>query len=188
MREPFTLEEAMAVWTFDPEAGVLIWKERPESMFESALVCRQWNAKWAGKPIIYVSPNGYISVRYRGLNTVVHRVIWLISYGEWPKGEIDHIDHVKTNNRLVNLREVSHAENSRNQSIGSTNNSGVVGVAFRRDTERWVARIRHEQKSISLGSYRTKDEAVEARRAAERRLGFHPNHGTQAIRNLEPRQ
>ena len=59
--------------------------------------------------------NGYLVVSAGGKNYQAHRVIWLITHGRWPAGDIDHINGIKTDNRLANLRDVSHKTNARNR-------------------------------------------------------------------------
>lgn len=122
--------------------------------------------------------NGYSIVRFGGRNYLAHRIIWEIHNGEIPKGmQIDHINHVRDDNRIENLRLVKGRENQRNMSTRKDSSSGVTGVRFRSDRGKWIARIKVDGKNISLGSFGTKDEAVRARNEANIYYGFHENHG-----------
>nr|WP_175479900.1 HNH endonuclease signature motif containing protein [Paracoccus homiensis] len=105
-----------------------------------------------------------------------HRVAWAVIHGRWPNGEIDHINGDRSDNRLANLREVTKRENHRNMAIRSDNTSGVTGVYWAREKGKWAAYIKAD-KMVALGRYDTFAEAVAARRAAEKVLGYHPNHG-----------
>ncbi len=100
-------------------------------------------------------------------NVFAHRIAWVLHYGEWPKGQIDHIDGNGLNNRLVNLRDVSHAENQRNQKLHSRNKSGYRGVSLDRKTGKWQAHIWANGKRLYLGRFDTALAAGEARTAAE---------------------
>jgi len=68
----------------------------------------------SGKAAISKS-DGYIIIMVSGLSFVAHRVAWFINYGTWPTGVIDHINHDRSDNRIINLRDVSPTENARNK-------------------------------------------------------------------------
>lgn len=119
--------------------------------------------------------DGYLTVKVNRIAYRAHRVIWLITYGCWPVGQIDHINGVRDDNRIENLREVSVQGNQRNQHIRIDNSSGVPGVRFEHGG--WRAVIKVDGKRIGLGKFKAFDDAVTARKAAEALHGFHPNHG-----------
>lgn len=108
---------------------------------------------------------------------MAHRIIWLLAYGELPKNQIDHINGIPDDNRLDNLRSVSHRQNALNQKIPKSNTSGVMGVSWAKDCSRWIAGIRIKGKRKHLGSFDNLFDAVCARRSAEIKEGFHINHG-----------
>lgn len=144
------------------------------------------NKAKAGQPAGSVGAEGYVRVRVGHYKFRAHRIVWLITYGSWPKGQIDHINGVRDDNRLENLRDVTALDNQRNAKIRVDNKSGVTGVEF--ENGFWIARIKINGKKYRLGRFRTKEAASFARRAAEARIGFHPNHGktTEARRNGLP--
>lgn len=80
---------------------------------------------------------------------------------------VDHINHRKYDNRKCNLREVTNQQNTMNQSLKSNNTSGVTGVDFIKNTSKWRARIKSNNKEIHLGVFDTFDDAVKARKEAE---------------------
>ena len=103
--------------------------------------------------------------------------MWLYVTGKFPKNEIDHINHIKDDNRWDNLRDVAHSTNGKNQSMQVSNTSGVRGVYWYKNNQRWVANITVDGEKIHLGSYVQHHEAVNARKNAEVLYGFHTNHG-----------
>lgn len=123
------------------------------------------------------SPNsdGYLRVKINNVAFRVHRVIWLITYGEWPEGQIDHINGVRDDNRIENLRAVSVVGNQQNQHMRVDNTSGTTGV--RLESGAWTAKIRVRGKRLHLGRFKSMEEAAAARKSAELLYGFHPNHG-----------
>lgn len=120
---------------------------------------------------------GYLNVNIRKKKYHAHRIAWFLHCGEMPKLQIDHIDHNKLNNKITNLREVTHRENSLNRGINKNNTSGTVGVIWCKRDSKWRVSIRVNYKKIHLGHFFIKEEAIKARRHAERIYGFHKNHG-----------
>jgi hypothetical protein len=96
---------------------------------------------------------------------------------------IDHINGVRTDNKMNNLRFASHSQNSQNKSISSNNISGTTGVSFHRSTNKWCAKIGLNNKQIHIGLYETKDEAIQARIYKANQLYGVFVHHTQKIRN-----
>jgi hypothetical protein len=89
----------------------------------------------------------------------------LLTHGEWP-GDIDHINGVKADNRLCNLREVTKSQNARNVGISWANTSGFKGVSWDKRSRRWQALIRAEGRLKKLGTFATREEAALAYRTA----------------------
>lgn len=108
---------------------------------------------------------------------LAHRLSWFLYYGEWPKGQIDHINQNKRDNRICNLRDVSNKDNHRNMPIQKNNKSGIVGVHYAKNKCKWVAYIKVDGKRIHIGSYGNLFDASCARRSKEVYFGFHANHG-----------
>ncbi len=103
--------------------------------------------------------NGYKVIRLRGKDYRVHRLIWMYMYNRWPIEMIDHINGIKTDNRLCNLREVTARQNAENRNTVNAI-SGLKGVlpSFK---GRWKCQIGHNGKVIYLGTYDTKEEAYD---------------------------
>lgn len=169
-----------------PETAQIFWKPRDPDLFlgchDPAEGCaRAWNSKYAGKETFHrIGGHGYRVGRVINDDYLAHRVIWALAYGEWPSEQVDHIDGVRTNNKISNLRAVSNAENSRNVAIRGNNSSGVMGVYWHSKIKRWCAEIRADGKKQHLGTFTELADAAEARKAAVAKFGFHPNHGRTA--------
>jgi len=115
---------------------------------------------------------GYRKVYFDRRVYYTHRLIWKLLYGEDPV-EIDHINGNRSDNRITNLRSVSHLENTRNSKRRSGNTSGVTGVFWLKDRSKWRVSISQEL----LGEFNKFEDAVAARKQAEKEHGYHPNHG-----------
>lgn len=112
------------------------------------------------------SKKHYLRTMINGSYIYVHRIIWVIMTREQPL-DIDHIDGDGLNNKWENLRSVHHSVNGKNQKTHSTNTSGISGITYRKDSGKWRARITVDDKSISIGTYRDKQDAIQARKEAE---------------------
>lgn len=90
---------------YEPETGKLYWRRRMSHMLnEPASYCMTWNDRFAGKPALATkSKNGYLRGRINDVNVVAHRVIWAMTYDDWPEGVIKHINGDPTDNRICNL-------------------------------------------------------------------------------------
>lgn len=175
-----TTDRLRALLDYNPETGVFTWRWRPRYDFKSRSLWGQHNTQNAGKRAGYLSTHGYRYIKIDGELISEQRLAWLYYYGVLPE-QADHENGITDDNRIENLRSVDHVGNARNQKIRSTNTSGATGV--RRDYKNpniWVAYIYVNYKCIHVGRFGTFDEAVSARKAAEVKYGFHPNHGRAA--------
>ena len=167
---------------YEPDTGRLFWRERtPDMMLPSPRSaewrCRNWNVAHAGKEAFLKLHRGRLYGTIFNVRFFAHRVIWAITQGSWPEDQIDHINGDPLDNRIVNLRAVSHLENQRNMKLRSTNVSGANGVNWSKQTGKWSVKIRDGKRYLSLGHYADLAEAVAVRRRAEAEIGYHPNHG-----------
>lgn len=182
MRLPSRAALAM-VLSYNPSSGLLFWKRRDISYFaygdagKNTRMMNSWNANYAGKPAVNSKCRlGYLHGAVLGTSCRAHRVIWKMEYGTEPR-LLDHINHVRDDNRLSNLREVTFKGNCTNISIRVDNTSGFNGVQWKKRLQKWVARINVNGKDVHLGVFAEKDDAVNARIAANVKYGFHKNHG-----------
>lgn len=166
MKEKLTQSSIHAVLDYDPKTGEFTWKSD-----------RTGGTK-AGSRAGYTDSGGYRVIKVYGLLYKAHRIAWVYINGEWPKGQIDHINRNPSDNRIKNLREISHSDNQRNRGLMKSNGSGVTGVYWHKGQKTWHARIGVDGKHRHLGSFTDFDDAVLARKDAERIYGYHPNHGS----------
>lgn len=178
---PEVLRELLS---YDPETGKLAWLDRDAKWFKSDRDCKAWNARYAGREAFTAVVKGYRTGWVLGKGHYAHRVILAMTSGQWPD-TTDHINGDKQDNRLVNLRSVSHAENMRNLPLTSANTSGYIGVWYVAKRNKWGAQIVRDGHNIFLGHYDNEREANIARRAAEKALSFHENHGLRAHRSMQ---
>ena len=102
--------EALELFRYDYETGVLYWRWRVNSRVPKTLEAGTQRKS-----------SGYLYVQVHGRLYPVHRVVMLMCYGFYGEGlEVDHINHVRNDNRLVNLRFVTHGGNMRNKSLRNT--------------------------------------------------------------------
>lgn len=183
MAKDATIQELQDALEYNPISGNLVWKARPISHFVGSHISPRklaayTNGKFAGKSALNSKdPCGRLSGRIFNKSIRAHVAAFAIYYGRWPEGEIDHINGDASDNRISNLREVSHLENMLNRKLPSNNKSGVMGVAFEKQTGKWRSLITKNGKRRSLGRFATFEAAVRARKDAEAELNFHPNHG-----------
>lgn len=183
-------DELCKLLDYNPETGDLTWKARDDVQFAGCKLPHRaraiWNARYAGKRALTCPmPQGHLHGNIGNRRFLAHRVIWVIMTGIEP-GEIDHINGNPADNRWCNLRDVTHVENGRNYGRGKHNTSGVTGVSFAKNIGKWHAYIQDIPGSrINLGYFDVFDEAVAARRAAEKRFGYHKNHGQRPSHSMQ---
>lgn len=95
---------------------------------------------------------GYYRVCIKKQRKQAHRVVWELHYGITKK-QIDHINGIKTDNRIENLREVDARLNKRNQKMYNTNTTGVTGVEFVKGKDGTIVAYRAAWRDIGLKSH-----------------------------------
>lgn len=163
--------------SYDHATGQLRWQNRPRSMFKRDQDWKRWNNRYGGC-LAFTATNkyGYLVGAVNDKVYRAHRIIWKMVHGTEPN-QIDHQDGNRTNNRLTNLRDVTGQENQMNMKRSRANLSGVTGVCWDKSKQRWKATIGVDGRTVNLGRFHTKEEAINARKNAEAQYGFHSNHG-----------
>jgi len=118
--------------------------------------------------------SGYKKIMIERKYYLAHRIAWLLHYGEWPNGIIDHIDGNPSNNKICNLRISTSSLNAANKKRPLTNNSGFKGVSWCKTHEKWYASIKVKGRSKNLGYYKNAETAFAAYiKAAYSHFGDH---------------
>ena len=134
---------AKSVFTYKPD-GTLVWKVKA--------------AKWI-KPgdIVGSLIKGYVCTKYKYTRYSVHRIIWLLHHKKFPNGSIDHINGIRSDNRIQNLRDCTHRENLSN----TKKHREGKRVGYTKYGNRYCAQIKINGRKIYLGSFKTEKEAVD---------------------------
>jgi hypothetical protein len=159
MEKNHTFEEMSQWFSYDSDSGSIKWKISPNK-----------NHIKPGSKAGNMNSQGYLHVTFFGRRILVHRLAWLLFHGSWPEDQIDHINMVRDDNRIVNLREATNGENKWNTLAQSNSSHGSKGVAWDAQKQRWVARIMVHGRRIKIGRYRTREEAARAYAGAAEKL------------------
>lgn len=149
-----THERLKEVLNYDSETGIFSWKRKITNIKDQTTAGALHN-------------KGYIQITIDKKNYLAHRVAWFYVYGKWPQKQIDHINRIKTDNRIKNLRDVTNSTNQHNNGARRHNTSGVNGVINLKSRNCWVAQIYVDNKRIYLGTFKDKDKAISARKKYE---------------------
>lgn len=144
-----TQKELKEILDYDKTTGVFTWKQS-----------RANNKIKIGSVAGNLQSNGYYHIKINYKAYLSHRLAWLYVFNEWPKNRIDHINGIKYDNRIENLRDIPQRENCQNYTIHR--NGKLVGCSFNKNTKKWQSAIRVNGKLKHLGCYNTELEAHEA--------------------------
>ena len=160
-----TASEAKELFHYSAETGELIWKKSLNPRGPVGAVAGTMNDQ------------GYIIIGVHGRLFRAHRIVYLMLTGSWPTHQVDHENGVRHDNREDNIRDTTCGGNNKNRALACDSISGHAGVNWDASRSKWMARIKVDGVQVYLGRFSNKKHAVRARVAAERKHGFHPNHG-----------
>jgi hypothetical protein len=152
-----TAEEVGAIISYDPDSGLFSWKQSTSKRIK------------VGMPAGSLRSDGYLEIEILGQRARAHRLAWLLTTGEFPKFDIDHLNGNRADNRFSNLRDVPRKTNLENQREGRGKQK-TLGVYWNKKDRRYMARITTSGKMIYLGSFKTSNEAHAAYLSAKRML------------------
>jgi len=132
---------------YDPETGDLYWR-----VTKSAKAV-------AGQKAGSVNQHGHVNLQIDKKMYAAHQIVFLLHHGYIPK-EIDHINRVKTDNRIENLRPCTSTQNKGNVGLLRTNKTGIRGVSINGKTGKYHAQIKINGKQTYLGRFDTAEEAA----------------------------
>lgn len=162
MKYKTTPSQAQLRGLFTYDNGQLYWTH--------AATKKEWRGKRAGTK----HPDGYIYISVHGVRYMAHRLIWSLMMGAIDDNlQIDHINRNRSDNRITNLRNVTKTENMRNMKMMKTNKSGYNGVHWLRNQKKWVATININGERVVLKQTIHLQLAIEARKKAEKKYGYH---------------
>ena len=163
--------------SYNRDTGDFFWLERAGADRKTIV----FNKRYAGKKCISMDSKGYIffcvKIEGKQFNILAHRLAWFIANGSIPDDEIDHLNGIRDDNRISNLRCVSRSVNMRNARMPSNNKSGFIGVSFVKQTGKWRAKATGDGKRIHLGYFTSIDEAVAVVKAFRSANDYTDRHG-----------
>lgn len=165
--QEFTLSQEYLQSLFDYRDGNLYWKK----------LIKQNQVK-VGDIAGTKHPNGYVYIHIKNKNYVAHRLIFMLHHGYLPEF-IDHINGIRSDNRIENLRPVTKSQNSLNAKLSKSNTSGVKGVCWDSDTKKWLVQVTINKKQKKIGRYDDLElaelVAIEARDKYHKEFANHGN-------------
>jgi hypothetical protein len=148
-----TQERLKELLEYNSETGIFAWKR--------LYGLHKKSDRTAG----CIKGNGYVVIRIDDVLYHAHRLAWLWEYGAWPKKNIDHINGIRSDNHIANLRDVSVRENGQNMLKHRLLGMKVLGATLA-PNGKWRSRKRIDGKVAYLGTFATMEEAHAAYLAA----------------------
>jgi len=158
MTKNLSAEMVKTILDYSEETGLFTWRANSG----------RWGRIKAGS-VAGSNSHGYTTIVLDGARHPVHRLAWLVTHGMWPSGEIDHINGMRSDNRIANLRDVPKRINGQNRRAANADNKscGLLGATPNGKTG-WMAQITVDGKRVYIGTFRTAEAAhvayVEAKR------------------------
>ena len=157
-----TLARVKEALSYNEETGVFTWRKLHKGLKASSnlVAGTKHNA-------------GYVTINIDRKLILAHRLAWFYVHGEWPPHFVDHINRVRNDNRIANLRLANKKQNMENQNLRCNNTSGHKGVDWDRARSKWRVQIRHNGKGHCIGRFSRLEDAILARQQAEHKFFTH---------------
>lgn len=159
MKNNLTQARIKELLIYNPETGVFTWRVGKGNIVANSVAGAEHS-------------KGYIHITIDGKKYYAHRLAWLYMHNYWPS-RLDHVNRLKSDNRIQNLREVSNSENQQNRLTPRHNTSGFKGVTWNSQKSKWWARISINCKKFHIGFFETPEEASTAYLEAVKSLHTH---------------
>ena len=159
-----TKEQLKSRLHYTPETGIFIWLSGKGGTVKGSV---------AG----YTNTDGYVMIKVMRNLYRAHRLAWLYMTGIMPPELIDHSNRIKHDNRFCNLSLADKSKNAKNTKLPVNNTSGIIGVYWKKDKRKWHAQMKIDGIKNHLGYFDNIEDAAKARKKAEAKHGFHPQHG-----------
>ena len=143
-----TQEDLKKILHYEPETGLFTW-----------IAARASNKMKAGQVAGGISVQGYVRISIKAKRYLAHRLVWLYVHGHFPPDHTDHINGIKTDNRLCNLRAATHAQNLTNRGETRGRPPGAKGVYWDKRRKKWVVRCKANGNFLYFGSFNTIEAA-----------------------------
>ena len=145
---------------YDPETGIFTWIESPSNKCKLGSVAGSYQL------------GGYRQITVSGTTYAAHRLAWRKTYGEWPKFQVDHVNSVRDDNRIANLRLATSSQNMHNplRTKAKNKTSRFMGVSFLSSRSRWIAQIKLGGETRRIGSFVCEQDAADAYSFAKKAL------------------
>jgi hypothetical protein len=138
----------MELLSYDPDSGLFTWNQR------------RGGKALAGSVAGVLRPDGYVTITIDFKKTMAHRLAWLVVHGAEPTDQIDHINGIRSDNRLCNLRAATNGQNQQNLAGAKKQNRlGFLGVTFHPQSGKYRARIRTDGQVKDCGLHATPELA-----------------------------
>lgn len=156
--KPHKHAELIKAWVdrfvYYPDTGLLFWSNSCKNKYRGAEVTGS------------IDSHGYRQVKVEGKSVLVHRICFALHYGFIPE-QVDHKDRNRLNNKAENLKSATNTTNQWNSGIRKDNTSGCKGVTYKKEFNKWCARISKNKKRCHLGYFETKEAACMAYKKAK---------------------
>lgn len=155
-----TAQRLQELLHYDPLTGLFTWRMARRKCTPGAVAGHGQKGR-------------YVTIKIDYVRHYAHRLAWLYMTGAWPARQVDHRNKNKQDNRWTNLRQATQKQNCENMHDRAGTKSGVAGVTWHARDELWRVRIVHNQQEILLGYFKSLDDAIARRRAAEAQYFTH---------------
>jgi hypothetical protein len=153
-----TQSELKKLLDYNPDTGIFTWTN-PKKKTNIGKIAGCFDSA------------GYVIIRINKKSYKAHRLAWLYNYGKFPNSLLDHINGIKNDNKLCNLRECTNIENQFNTKLNIRNISGAKGVSWNNQLKKWKVCLNINKQQKHFGYFENLELASLV--ATEAKIKFH---------------